>query len=81
MTPLSIAAIPWIGGVSGMDLLLLLPLVWCAEASIGLDMILHLELHRHAELVGVVVVAMEGVHLFLFGPPGPGDCPGVPRPN
>ena len=52
-----------------MDLLLLLPLVWCAEASIGLDMTLHLELHWHAELVGVVVAAMEGVHLFLFDLP------------
>ena len=49
-----------------MDLLLLLPLVWCAEASIGLDMTLHLELRWHAELVGVVVAAMEGGYLFLF---------------
>ena len=49
-----------------MDLLLLLPLVWCAEASTALDMTLHLDLHWHAELVGVVVAVMEGRYLFLF---------------
>ena len=48
------------------DLLLLLPLAWCAEASIELDMNLHLELPWHAELVGVVVAAMECIYLFLF---------------
>ena len=52
-----------------MDLLLLLPLVWCAEASTGLDMKLHLELQRHAELAGVVVVVLEGVRLLLVDLP------------
>ena len=51
------------------DLLFLLPLAWCAEASTELDMNLHLELQWHAELVGVVVVVVECIYLFLFDLP------------
>ena len=44
--------------------LLLLPSVGCAVVSTAMDSLLRLELHWHAELVGVVVVA-EGQCLFL----------------
>ena len=44
--------------------LLLLPSAGCAMVSTVLDKLLHLKLHWHAELVGVVAVA-EGQYLFL----------------
>ena len=48
-----------------MGLLLLLPSAWCAEVSTAMDRLLHLGLHWHAELVGVVVAVVEGQYLFL----------------
>ena len=56
-------SLDWGGLLVG--LLLLLPLVWCAKVSTALDMMLHLELHWHAGLVGVVVAAIEAQCLFL----------------
>ena len=44
--------------------LLLLPLAGCAAVSTAMDSLLHLELHWHAELVGVAAVA-GGQFLFL----------------
>ena len=47
-----------------MGLLLLLPSAWCAEVSTAMDKLLHLELHWHAELVGVAVAVVEN---FMVG--------------
>ena len=49
-----------------MGLLLLLPSAWYAEVSTAMGKLLRLELHWHAELVGVAAVAVaEGQYLFL----------------